>query len=164
VLHVRRVKNGTPSTHPIQGDELRALRRLQRVSATSPFVFVSERRSPFTTAGFARMIERAAAGAGLELKAHPHMLRHACGYALANKGHDARAIQGWLGHRSITSAAVYTAQAPNRLRDSWRALARVLAEWAYRPDIEPSTAAGIDWLDGTRKDGSCFPGNHGWTR
>jgi hypothetical protein len=65
VLHVRRVKNGTPSTHPIQGDELRALRRLQRESPASPFVFVSERGSPFTTAGFARMIERAAAGAGL---------------------------------------------------------------------------------------------------
>jgi integrase len=81
VLHVRRVKNGTPTTHPIQGDELRALRRLHRESAASPFVFVSERGSPFTTAGFARMIERAAAGAGLELKAHPHMLRHACGYA-----------------------------------------------------------------------------------
>jgi integrase len=88
VLHVRRVKNGTPSTHPLRGDELRALRRLQRESETSPFAFVSERGSPFTTAGFARMIERAAAAAGLELKAHPHMLRHACGYALANKGHD----------------------------------------------------------------------------
>jgi type 1 fimbriae regulatory protein FimB/type 1 fimbriae regulatory protein FimE len=120
VLHVRRVKNGTPSTHPVQGDELRALRRLERESPTSPFVFVSERGSPFTTAGFARMIERAAAGAGLELKAHPHMLRHACGYALANKGHDTRAIQGWLGHRSITSTAVYTALAPNRFKDFWR--------------------------------------------
>jgi site-specific recombinase XerD len=120
VLHVRRVKNGTPSTHPIQGDELRALRRLQRERPASPFVFVSERGSPFTTAGFARMIERAAAGAGLELKAHPHMLRHACGYALANKGHDTRAIQGWLGHRSITSTAVYTALAPNRFKDFWR--------------------------------------------
>jgi integrase len=76
VLHVRRVKNGTPSTHPIQGDELRSLRRLQRESPTSPFVFVSERGSPFTTAGFARRIERAAAGAGLELKAHPHMLQY----------------------------------------------------------------------------------------
>jgi site-specific recombinase XerD len=120
VLHVRRVKNGTPSTHPVQGDELRALRRLQRESPASPFVFVSERGSPFTTAGFARMIERAAATAGLELKAHPHMLRHACGYALANKGHDTRAIQGWLGHRSITSTAVYTALAPSRFKDFWR--------------------------------------------
>jgi integrase len=94
--------------------------RLQRESPSSPFVFVSERGSPFTTAGFARMIERAAAGAGLELKAHPHMLRHACGYALANKGHDTRAIQGWLGHRSITSTEVYTALAPNRFKDFWR--------------------------------------------
>jgi hypothetical protein len=61
VLHVRRVKDGTPSTHPLLGDELRALRRLQRESVPSPFVFVSERGTPFTTAGFARMIERAAA-------------------------------------------------------------------------------------------------------
>jgi integrase len=120
VLHVRRVKNGTPSTHPVQGDELRALRRLQRESQSSPFVFVSERGAPFTTAGFARMIERAAAAGELELKAHPHMLRHACGYALANKGHDTRAIQGWLGHRSIASTAVYTALAPNRFKDFWR--------------------------------------------
>jgi site-specific recombinase XerD len=120
VLHVRRVKNGTPSTHPLHGDELRALRRLQRESETSPFLFVSERGSPFTTAGFARMIERVAAAAGLELKAHPHMLRHACGYALANKGHDTRAIQAWLGHRSITSTAFYTALAPNRFKDFWR--------------------------------------------
>ncbi len=59
-------------------------------------------------------------GLGLELKAHPHMLRHACGYALADKGHDTRAIQGWLGHRSITSTAVYTALAPNRFKDFWR--------------------------------------------
>ena len=120
VLHVRRVKNGTPSTHPLRGDELRSLRRLQRESVSSPFVFVSERGSPFTTAGFARMVERAAVGAGLDLKAHPHMLRHACGYALANKGHDTRAIQAWLGHRSITSTAIYTALAPNRFKDFWR--------------------------------------------
>ena len=66
VLHVRRVKNGTPSTHPLRSDELRALRRLQRESETSPFVFVSERGSAFTTAGFARMMERSAAAAGLD--------------------------------------------------------------------------------------------------
>jgi site-specific recombinase XerD len=117
---VRRVKNGTPSTHPLIGDEMRALRRLQRESQSSAFVFVSERGSPFTTAGFARMIERAAACAGLGLKAHPHMLRHASGYTPANKGHDTRAIQGWPGHRSITGTAVYTALAPNRFKDFWR--------------------------------------------
>jgi site-specific recombinase XerD len=81
-------------------------------------VFVSERRAPFTTAGFATIIERAAAGAELGTQAHPRMLRQACGYALANKGHDTRAILGWLGHLSITSTAVYTALAPNRFKGS----------------------------------------------
>ena len=86
-LAVRRAKRGTPSTHPIMGDEMRALRRLQREQEPkSPFVFTSERGSPFTTAGFARLVERAGASAGFKFKAHPHMLRHACGYALANKG------------------------------------------------------------------------------
>ena len=65
----------------------RAPRRLQREQdPKSPFVFTSERGSPFTTAGFARMIERADVEAGFGLKAHPHVLRHACGFALANKG------------------------------------------------------------------------------
>jgi integrase len=85
-LHVRRVKNGTPSVHPVTGDELRALRRLQRgQQPKSPFLFTSERGAPFTTAGFARMVERAGTEAKFDFKAHPHMLRHACGYALANK-------------------------------------------------------------------------------
>ncbi len=96
---------------------MRALRRLLRESQSSPFVFVSERGPPFTTAGFARMIERAATGAGLDIKAHPHMPTPA---ALTNRGHDTRAIQGWLGHRSITSTAVYTALAPNQFKDFWR--------------------------------------------
>src|SRR5262249_61751620 len=92
-LHVRRVKQGTPSTHPILGDELRALRRLKREQEPkSPFVFTSERGAPFGTAGFARMVERAGIEAKLAFKTHPHMLRHACGYALANRGHDTRAL------------------------------------------------------------------------
>src|SRR5271163_4960870 len=105
---------------PLRGDEMRALRRLQRESAASPFVFTSERGAPFSTAGFAKMVERAGTAAGLAFKAHSHMLRHACGFALANAGHDTRAIQGWLGHRSITSTAVYTALAPHRFKDFWR--------------------------------------------
>jgi integrase len=47
------------------------------------------------------MVERAGRKAKLPFKAHPHMLRHACGYALANKGHDTRALQAYLGHRNI---------------------------------------------------------------
>jgi integrase len=120
-LHVRRAKQGTPSTHPILGDELRALRRLQREQEPkSPFVFTSERGAPFSAAGFARMIERAGRGAKLGFKAHPHMLRHACGYALANKGHDTRALQAYLGHRNIQHTVRYTELSPTRFKDFWR--------------------------------------------
>jgi type 1 fimbriae regulatory protein FimB/type 1 fimbriae regulatory protein FimE len=120
-LHVRRVKQGTPSTHPILGDELRALRRLQREQQPkSPFVFSSERAAPFTTAGFARMIERAGKAAKLPFKTHPHMLRHACGYALANRGHDTRALQAFLGHRNIQHTVRYTELSPTRFKDFWR--------------------------------------------
>ena len=120
-LHVRRVKHGTPATHPIVGDELRALRRLQREQGPrSPFVFTSERGAPFTTAGFARMVERAGRSAGLPFKAHPHMLRHACGFALANKGHDTRALQAYLGHKNIQHTVRYTELAPTRFKNFWR--------------------------------------------
>src|SRR6266581_5448912 len=114
-LHVRRVKQGTPSVHPIVGDELRALRRLQHEQEPkSRFVFTSERGAPFTTAGFARMIERAGVEAKLGFKAHPHMLRHACGYVLANKGHDTRALQAYLGHKNIQHTVRYTELSPTR--------------------------------------------------
>jgi integrase len=120
-LAVRRAKKGSPATHPILGDELRALRRLQREQERkSPFVFTSERGSPFTTAGFARMMERAGEAAELGFKAHPHMLRHACGFALANKGHDTRALQAYLGHKNIQHTVRYTELAPDRFKDFWR--------------------------------------------
>jgi site-specific recombinase XerD len=81
---------------------LRALRRLRREQdPKSAFVFTSERGAPFSPAGFARMIERAGIEAKLTFKAHPHMLRHACGYKLANDGHDTRALQAYLGHKNI---------------------------------------------------------------
>jgi integrase len=120
-LHVRRVKQGTPSTHPVVGDELRAFRRLQREQEPkSPFVFTSERGAPFTTAGFARMVERAGIEAKFGFKPHPHMLRHACGYALANRGHDTRALQAYLGHKNIQHTVRYTELSPTRFKNFWR--------------------------------------------
>jgi type 1 fimbriae regulatory protein FimB/type 1 fimbriae regulatory protein FimE len=120
-LHVRRVKKGTPSVHPILGDELRALRRLQREQEPrSPFVFTSERGAPFTTAGFARMVERAGSEAKISFKTHPHMLRHATGYALASRGHDTRALQAYLGHKNIQHTVRYTELSPTRFKDFWR--------------------------------------------
>ena len=66
------------------------------------------------------MVERAGEAAGLALKVHPHMLRHACGFALANKGHDTRALQAYLGHRNIQPTVRYTELSPGRFMDFWR--------------------------------------------
>jgi site-specific recombinase XerD len=113
-----RAKKGTPATHPIRGDELRALRKLAREQdPKSRFVFTSERGSAFTTAGFARLVERAGEAAKLGFKA---MLRLACGFALANKGHDTRALQAYLGHKNIQHTVRFTELAPNRFKDFWR--------------------------------------------
>jgi type 1 fimbriae regulatory protein FimB/type 1 fimbriae regulatory protein FimE len=118
-LHLRRAKGGSITTHPLLGDELRALRALKR-EAKSPFIFVSERCAPFSTAGFAKLVERAGVEAKLPFKCHPHMLRHSTGYALANKGTDTRTLQAFLGHRSIQSTVRYTELAPGRFKNLWR--------------------------------------------
>jgi len=120
VLHVRRVKQGTPATHPLTGRELRALRRLEREAAGPPFVFVSERGAPFTLRGFQAMVERAGKAAGFDMKLHPHMLRHACGYKLANDGVDTRTIQSYLGHKSIQHTVRYTELSPTRFKSLFR--------------------------------------------
>jgi integrase len=118
-LNLRRAKGGAPGTHPLLGDELRTLRALKRV-AKSPFIFVSERRAPFTVSGFQKLVERAGIAADMPFKCHPHMLRHATGYVLANKGTDTRTLQSYLGHRSIQSTVRYTELAPSRYKNLWR--------------------------------------------
>jgi integrase len=120
LLHVRRVKQGTPATHPLTGRELRALRRLEREAPGSPFVFVSERGAPFAARGFQAMVERVGKAAGFDMKLHPHMLRHSCGYKLANDGVDTRTIQSYLGHKSIQHTVRYTELSPTRFRSLFR--------------------------------------------
>ena len=114
-LHVRRAKGGTANVHPIGGRDLRALRRLKREAPASVYVFVSERLAPLSVAGYQRMVARAGEAAGFPFLVHSHMLRHSCGYKLANDGQDTRAIQHYLGHKSINSTVRYTALAPDRL-------------------------------------------------
>jgi integrase len=118
-LHLRRTKNGTMGTHPLLGDELRALRVLKR-EAKSPFIFVSERGAPFTVSGLQKLVERVGIATKIPFKVHPHMLRHATGYVLANKGTDTRTLQSYLGHRSIQSTVRYTELAPGRFKNLWR--------------------------------------------
>jgi integrase len=116
MLAVVRAKNGVPSTHPLRGPELRELRELRRTWPDSPYVFVSERGGPMTTSNVRRLIARLGKEAGLAFPAHPHMLRHALGFKLANDGHDTRAIQLYLGHRNIRHTVRYTDLAPDRFK------------------------------------------------
>jgi integrase len=101
VLHIRRAKAGTPATHPLTGRELRALRRLQRETGPSTHVFMSERKAPISADGFQKMIERLSERAKLGFPVHAHMLRHACGFKMADDGVDTRTIQAYLGHKDI---------------------------------------------------------------
>jgi type 1 fimbriae regulatory protein FimE len=119
-LHVRRAKRGTPSVHPIRGDEIRALRRLRRENPTEAHVFVSERGGPISPIGFHHLIQRLSKSAKMPFVVHPHMLRHACGFKLANDGHDTRALQHYLGHKNIQHTVRYTEMSPDRFRNFWR--------------------------------------------
>jgi integrase len=119
-LHVRRLKGGKSSTHPIRGDELRALRKLQRETPKSPFIFVSERGGPFTTDSFNWMIKRTGQKTSIPFQVHAHMLRHAAGYKLAGDGHDTRSIQDYLGHKNIQHTVRYTELSPTKFKDFWR--------------------------------------------
>jgi type 1 fimbriae regulatory protein FimB/type 1 fimbriae regulatory protein FimE len=119
LLRVQRLKNGVPSTHPVRGPELRALRRLRR-EYEGPYVFVTERGGPLTTSNVRKLIARAGREAGFDFAVHPHMLRHSCGYKLANDGHDTRAVQHYLGHRNIQNTVRYTQMAPDRFKGFWR--------------------------------------------
>lgn len=119
LLHVRRIKNGVPSVHPLHGPELRALRRLKNEYLGMAYVFVSERSSPISDRTIRHIVLRAGREADLPFPVHPHMLRHACGFYLANKGVDTRSIQHYLGHRNIQHTVRYTELAPHRFDGFW---------------------------------------------
>jgi len=124
VLHVARLKHGLSITHPLRGDEIRAIRiwlteRAKMKPDTDAF-FISERRGPLSRKTAWVMIRHYGELAGLPLEAHPHMLRHACGFALADQGADTRLIQDYLGHRNIQHTVKYTATNPARFERLWR--------------------------------------------
>ena len=116
LLHVTRLKNGVASTHPLRGPELRALRQLKRDYPPSPYLFVTERGGPITASAVRKVVARAGQTAGIGFPIHPHMLRHACGYKLANDGHDTRALHHYLGHRNIQHTTRYTQLSPDSFR------------------------------------------------
>jgi len=122
-LFVRRLKGSLSTSQPLEGDEIRALRawlrhRIHAPCCNSPLLFLSE-RGPMTRQAFNYICAEVGMRAGLNIKVYPHMLRHSCGYALANKGRDTRLIQDYLGHRNITHTQIYTRTAPVRFEGLW---------------------------------------------
>lgn len=117
-IWVQRRKRSLSTEQPLTGDTLRALRAYLRTRDDRlPWLFVSERGTPFTRQGLYYLITTAATRAGLA--AHPHMLRHACGFALANRGYDTRLIQDYLGHKDPKHTVVYTRTAARRFEGLW---------------------------------------------
>ena len=123
VLHVARLKKGLSTTHPIRRDELRVIKawlaERDRLAPAGDAFFVSERRLPLNRRTAWVAIKRYGELAELAVDAHPHMLRHACGYALADQGADTRLIQDYLGHRNIQHTVRYTATNPARFERLW---------------------------------------------
>jgi len=125
MLHVKRLKSGVSTTHPLYNGEVKAIkdwlavRQVMSMEAlklgAGDTLFISERRAPLSRAIVWVLIQKYAKASGLDdLNIHPHMLRHACGYDLANRGVDTRGIQGYLGHQNIQHTVRYTALSPNR--------------------------------------------------
>jgi len=86
----------------------------------SPFIFTSERGAPFTPAGFRKLVARLGVAAKFKFPVHPHMLRHACGYQLANQGVDTRSLQAYLGHKNIQHTVRYTEMSSTRFKNFWK--------------------------------------------
>ena len=117
---VQRLKNSLSVEQPIAGDELRAIKRyLAARTDKLPWLFLSERRQPMTRQAVNYLIRVAGESAGLK-NVYPHMLRHSCGYYLANTGVDLRTMQDYLGHRDPKHTVHYTRVASRRFEGLWR--------------------------------------------
>ncbi len=118
-IHINRCKGGNASTQPLLHDELMKLRALQRKNPEHPYIFVSQLGAVLSNRSIHQIIQQAGRTAQLELPVHPHMLRHGCGYYLAARGTDTRAIQDYLGHTDIKHTVGYTRLAPGRFVGLW---------------------------------------------
>jgi integrase len=120
LLAVTRRKHGVNSTHPLSGAELRALRRLERDYGPARYVFLTERGAPLSADTVRKLVRRAGALANIPFPVHPHQLRHAAGYKLANQGTDTRTLQHYLGHKNIQHTVRYTELAHGRFNGLWK--------------------------------------------
>lgn len=125
-LYIRRVKGSQSGVHPLKPEEQEAILRVRQSDVFQ--IFVNERKRSFLipatvpgradkATGISRIVERVGKVAGLDIKVHAHMLRHSCGYWLANQGYDIRLIQDYLGHKNIQHTVRYTKLNPERFRE-----------------------------------------------
>jgi integrase len=119
-ITVQRAKGGMATEHPLRSVELRLLGKLRREAPDSAYVLMTERGTPWTTSNFRKVLQRLATVAELPISVNPHALRHACGFYLAGRGVDTRALSHYLGHRSLQSTERYTAQSAARFKDFFR--------------------------------------------
>jgi type 1 fimbriae regulatory protein FimE len=115
-MQVNRLNNGDASVHYLEGDELQALRQVKRDYPESDFVFASQRQGPLSARSVHNIVAKAGEFAGIDCPVHPHMLRHAKGYQLASRGEDIRAIQAYVGHKSIQNTVLYAKNAPQKFK------------------------------------------------
>ena len=118
-IYIRRVKGSRSGRHPLQGDEMRALKRLKKDCSSSSFVFTGNRHTPLSERMISHIVHQSGTLAGFDFKVHAHLLRHACGYYLANKGVDTRVIQDYLGHANIQNTVRYTQLSSARFEGLW---------------------------------------------
>lgn len=124
-IFIHRLKNGLSTVHPIYSIERKVLlawlkvRSLHR-NSDSDWLFLSRKGGRLSRQRIYELIRKLSVQAGLGVEAHPHMLRHACGYALADMGMDTRLIQDYLGHRNIQHTVLYTASNAHRFHKVWR--------------------------------------------
>lgn len=118
-IHIHRLKKGFSTTHPLMDDEIGAIQywldiRKNWRNTASEWLFLSRKGTPLSRQQFYQIISSAGKKANLSVGIHPHMLRHSCGFALADMGVDTRLIQDYLGHRNIRHTVWYTASNTGR--------------------------------------------------
>lgn len=126
-IFIKRLKNGLSTTQPLQKNTIKLLRQwleYKNLSVTTikfdEWLFVSNRGQRLSRQWVYKLSQKYSTKAGIPIAFHPHMLRHACGYALADQGLDTRLIQDYLGHRNIHHTVLYTACNSARFSQVWR--------------------------------------------
>ena len=128
-LYIHRLKQGFSTTHPLLAKEMKALKAWLKVrknlkGSETDWLFLSRWGRPLSRQRLYQLIQKLGEVAGISVCSHPHMLRHACGFALADRGVDTRLIQDYLGHRNIRHTVRYTASNAARFKGVWRSKRR----------------------------------------